>query len=105
MAVEFTEAKRQYNRIKDYSFEPEALQINPKLNERHDLPDIEWLIADIVANVQLQAVTIRNDGGKPVLCAGFSRWRAIVEINKRKLTPVPLKIRCSYFKGDEREGF
>src|SRR5437870_10614480 len=98
MAVEFKD-KESYSRVNDYSFDPAALKINPKLNGRHDLPDIEWLIADIAKNGQLEPVPIRNDGGTRVLCAGFSRWRAIVEINKRKLTPVPLRIRCSYFKG------
>lgn len=104
MAVEFKD-KDSYSRVNDYSFEPSALKINPKLNGRHDLPDIEWLIKDIADNGQLEPVLIRSDGGVPVLCAGFSRWRAIVEINKRKLTPVPLRIRCSYFKGDEVDGF
>lgn len=104
MAVDFKD-KTSYSRVNDYSFDPAAIKINPKLNGRHDLPDIEWLIADIATNGQLEPVLIRNDGGIPVLCAGFSRWRAVVEINKRKLTPVPLRIRCSYFKGDEVDGF
>lgn len=104
MAVDFTD-KTSYSRTSEYLFDPNAIKINPKLNGRHDLPDIEWLIADIAANGQLEPVIIRNDGGVPVLSAGFSRWRAIIEINKRKLTPVPLKIRCSYFKGNEIDGF
>lgn len=104
MAVDFTD-KTSYSRTSEYLFEPGAIKINPKLNGRHDLPDIEWLIADIAANGQLEPVIIRNDGGVPVLSAGFSRWRAIIEINKRKMTPVPLKIRCSYFKGNEIDGF
>lgn len=104
MAVDFTD-KDSYSRTSEYLWEPSALIIKPKLNGRHDLPDIEWLIKDIAENGQLEPVIIRNDGGKPVLSAGFSRWRAIMEINKRKLTTVPLKIRCSYFKGDEIDGF
>lgn len=104
MAVEFKD-KSSYSRVNDYSFDVGALTINPALNGRHDLPDIQWLIDDIAANGQLEPVLIRSDGGTPVLCAGFSRWRAIVEINKRKLTPVPLKIRCSYYKGNEIDGF
>lgn len=104
MAVDFTD-KDSYSRTSEYLFDPAAIKIKPKLNGRHDLPDIEWLITDIAANGQLEPVIIRSDGGIAVLSAGFSRWRAIVEINKRKLTPVPLKIRCSYFKGDEVDGF
>lgn len=104
MAVDFID-KSSYSRTSEYLFEPSAIKINPKLNGRHDLPDIEWLIADIAENSQLEPVIIRSEGGVPVLSAGFSRWRAIVEINKRKLTPVPLKIRCSYFKGNEIDGF
>lgn len=104
MAVDFTD-KESYSRTTEYLFETSALKINPKLNGRHDLPNIEWLIEDIAENGQLEPVIIRSDGGIAVLCAGFSRYRAIVEINKRKLTPVPLKIKCSYYKGNEQDGF
>lgn len=103
MAVDFKDPS--FKRTSEYSCDPSALKINPKLNGRHDLPDIEWLIQDIAANGQLEPVIIRSDGGDAVLCAGFSRWRAIVEINKRDLPCGQLKIKCSYFKGNERDGF
>lgn len=103
MAVEFKDPS--FKRTSEYSCDPAALKINPKLNGRHDLPDIEWLIQDIAANGQLEPVIIRSDGGDAVLCAGFSRWRAIVEINKRDMPCGKLKIKCSYFKGNEQDGF
>jgi ParB/RepB/Spo0J family partition protein len=102
MAVEF---KTAHKRTSEYNFAPEDIVIKADLNGRHEITDIEWLIADIVERGQLQPVVIRNDGGLPVLVAGFSRWRACMEINKRKLTPVPVRLRCSYFRGSEMEGF
>lgn len=102
MAVEF---KTEHTRSSEYLFLPSDIQIVSELNGRHDLPDVEWLIQDFLKRGQLQPVLIRNDGGKPVLTAGFSRWRAASAINLRKLAPVPFKLRCVYFKGNEQEGF
>lgn len=102
MAVDF---RVKGSRTSEYRFLPKDIKIKPELNGRHDLPDIEWLIKDIVERGQIQPVAIRNDGGVPVLCAGFSRWRAVAEINKRKLTPVPLELRCTYIKCSEHDGF
>lgn len=102
MAVQF---ETEHQRGSIYSFDPADLVIKADLNGRHELPDIEWLIQDIVAKGQLQPVLIRSEEGKPVLTAGFSRWRAIVAINSKKLTPVPLKISCVYFRGNELDGF
>jgi ParB-like chromosome segregation protein Spo0J len=94
----------QGSRVSIFKFKPQEIAINPAANGRHDLPDIEWLIRDIAAVGQLEPVLVRKDGDKPVLVAGFSRWRAIVEINKRKLTEEPLPILASYFRGNEVEG-
>ena len=102
MAVEF---KTDHTRTSEYLFVPSDIKINPELNGRHELPDIEWLIESMVASGQLQPVLIGNDGGRPVLYAGHSRWRAGIEINKRKLTPVPFKLRCVYFRGNEHQAF
>lgn len=102
MAVEF---KVEGTRTSENRFLPHFIKVKPELNGRHDLPNIEWLINSILEFGQLQPVVIRNDGGTPVLCAGFSRWRAISEINKRKLTPKPLLVRCSYLKVDEMQGY
>jgi hypothetical protein len=101
MAVEFTGMERNT----EYRFFPEDIEIRPELNGRHEKPDVEWLIADIMKHGQHTPVQIWNDGGTAVLAAGFSRWRAISEINKRKLTPKPLKLRCAYTKTNERGAF
>jgi len=102
MAVEFNVS---HKRGTEYLFLPEQVKIKPELNGRHETPDIEWLIQDILERGQLQPVVIRNDGGAPVLVAGFSRWRAVSEINKRGLAPVKLTLRCTYFRGSEKEAF
>ena len=102
MAVSFSV---EHKRTSEYRMFPEVLVIHPELNGRVDKPDVEWLIADILKNGQIQPVTIRNDGGRPVLVAGFSRWRAISEINKRKLSPVKMQLRCTYLECTETEAF
>ena len=96
---------REGSRVSIYKFRPEDIVIKAENNGRHDTPNVDWLIQDIVSVGQLEPVLVRKDGDKPVLVAGFSRWRAIVEINKRKLTPEPLPILASYFRGNEVEGF
>lgn len=102
MAVSFNV---EHSRTSEYRLLPQHVTIIPSLNGRHEIPDVEDLITDILANGQIVPVTIRNDGGKPVLVAGFSRWRAISEINKRKLTALPLQLRCTYVQCSESEAF
>lgn len=102
MAVQFTV---NHDRTSEYRFLPEDIEIRPELNGRHDKPDIEWLIKDILAHGQHTPVAVWNDGGSAVLAAGFSRWRAISEINKRKLAPKLLKLRCTYVKCNEQNAF
>lgn len=90
-----------------YKCLPEKITILPEMNGRHDKPDIEWLIADMLNNGgQLQPVIIRNDGGRAVLVAGFSRWRAVSEINSRKLyAKEPWEIKCTFANCNERGAF
>jgi ParB-like chromosome segregation protein Spo0J len=102
MAVQFTV---EHQRTSEYRLFPENLTIRPELNGRHDLPDISGLIQDILVHGQSTPVVIRNDGGKPVLVAGFSRYRAISEINTKKLAPVKMQIRCCYTQLSEAAGF
>lgn len=102
MAVKFNV---EGTRTSEYRFLPEDIKINPALNGRHELPDIDWLIKSIVEQGQLQPVTIRNDGGLPVLVAGYSRYRAVSAINKHGLTPVKMQLRCTYVQCSEAEGF
>lgn len=84
---------------------PEDLDLLPELNGRHDLPNIEWLISSILTVGQLQPVPIRKTGGRPTLIAGYSRWRAVAEINKRSLTPEPLKLICTYRQQTDKQAF
>lgn len=85
---------------------PEDIDVREALNGRHNVPDIEWLIQSILDHGQLQPVPVWNDGGSPVLIAGFSRWRAISEINKRKLTEKPLKLKLTFIRNvNERSAF
>jgi ParB/RepB/Spo0J family partition protein len=102
MAVAFD---AEHKRTSEYRFYPEDVKINPDLNGRHEAPDIEWLIADILKHGQHTPVVIRNDGGQAALVAGFSRWRAISEINKRGLSPVKMQVRCTYVQCNEAESF
>ena len=89
-----------------YKCLPEDIEVRPDLNGRHDKPDIEWLIADILKVGQLQPVIIWNDGGAAVLSAGFSRWRAVSEINRRKLyAKEPWKIKCVFANTNHQGAF
>lgn len=102
MAVNFAV---KHSRTSEYRLYPEDISIKAEMNGRHEKPEIEWLITDILAHGQHTPVVIRNDGGAATLVAGFSRWRAISEINKRKLMPVPLQVRCTYVQCNESEAF
>ncbi len=102
MAVEFDV---KGTRTSEYLFAPEQIEIHAEMNGRHELPDIAWIVESILAHGQLQPVTIRRTGGKPVLVAGFSRWRAVSEINKKKLTEKPISLRCSYTALNEKQAF
>ncbi len=95
MAVEFvSDIKRG---VTEWTALPEDLEIRADMNGRHDLPDIEWLIDSmLMPHGQIEPVPIRKSAGKPVLTAGFSRWRAATEINKRGLTEKPFRLRCTY---------
>jgi ParB/RepB/Spo0J family partition protein len=104
VAVDF---KVQHQRSSEYLFAPEDIEIRPELNGRRDAPDISTLKKSIIEIGQLQPVIIRQDGGRPVLIAGFSRWRAISEINQERAgAELPLlKIRCTYLRCNEQEGY
>lgn len=102
MAVKFT---TDHTRTSEYRFNVEDITIRPDLNGRTELPDIEWLITDILLRGQHTPAVIRNDGGLAVLVSGFSRWRAISEINKRGLAPLTMQLRCTYVQCSEAEAF
>lgn len=104
MSVEF-KTKTKIRRDAVYMIPPEEIKVKPELNGRTDLPDIEWLIESMVAIGQRQPVEIRKEAERPVLDAGYSRWRAAIEINKRKLVPGGFLLRCVFARCDEKEGF
>jgi len=93
MAVEFSVA---HSRKTEYLIDPALIVVKPQLNGRVELPDISWLVESMVALGQRVPVEVRNEGGKPVLVSVHSRWRAAVEINKKKLTKGKFLLRCVY---------
>ena len=102
MAVEFDV---KGSRTSEYRFLPEYIEVDPEMNGRQEVPDIQWIVESILKHGQLQPVTIRRTANKPVLVAGFSRWRAVSKINKDKLTEKPLELRCSYTQLNEKQAF
>lgn len=102
MSVEF---KVAHTRKTEYLIDPSLIKVRPEMNGRTELPDIEWLVESMVAIGQRVPVEIRSDAGKPVLNSGYSRWRAAVEINKKKLVEGKFLLRCVYARCNEQEGF
>jgi ParB-like chromosome segregation protein Spo0J len=94
------------NSTQEWRILPEHIKVTSAL-DRHVLPDIEWLIRDIEKYGQHTPCGIRKDGGSPVLVTGRSRWRALLEINKRrkaeKKEPIPL--RCNYMQISEEDAY
>ncbi len=101
MAIDF---KTQHKRGSEYLFMPEDIAITPEMNGRHDLPDITGIVESIRKYGQLQPVGIRNDGGAPTLVYGFSRWRAISEINETRRPEEKMRIRCTPIRCNEDDG-
>lgn len=104
MAMRFDDSV-EVTRQNSYSIPPEQLRVSPEINGRAELPDVEGMIQDILKNGQEQPIQIRNDGGFPVIVDGHCRWRSISAINERKLTPVPMRVWCVTFQGNEIEAF
>jgi len=104
MAVNFSVP---HTRTSEYLILPEDIVVKPELNGRSELPDVEWLIESMSNSEigQLQPIAVSCEDGKAILRAGHSRWRAALEINKRKLTPVPFKLRCVYVRANDQQGF
>lgn len=100
MAVTF---EVEHTRGTVYLFNPADVVINASDNGRHDLPDITELKASILEHGQQQPVAVRNQDNKPVLVMGFSRWRAIAELNQeypeRKIKLKAVYVRCDQIGG------
>lgn len=105
MAVEF---KTEHTRSSEYLFLPQDIKIRAEFNGRFKPvsdEEIDERVASFLALGQLQPCLIGNDGGKPFLITGHCRWRAALRINKEKLTEKPFKLRCVYFRGDDRKAY
>lgn len=99
MAVEFSVGKR----TTEYRFATTEIELRPEMCGRHVKTDLESLIASIAQDGQQVPVIIRRDGSKPVLVDGYRRYEAICEINRRKLTPLPVQVRACYSQADDVE--
>lgn len=104
MAVQW-DVQEKFARGSIYKFYPQDIVIRPELNGRHDVPNIDELKKDILERGQMQPVGIRNDGGKPVLAFGFSRWRAVSELNQNEMQDNPIMLTCMYIKMNEQAAF
>ena len=111
MAVDFKDAPGT-SRINIYLMDPREITVKPELNGRHELPEIDDIVAGFMEIGQTTPVLIGKDGGRPVLYAGHRRWRAALEITKKKLLPKTeknpdqvFKLKCTYFEGDEKTAF
>jgi ParB family transcriptional regulator, chromosome partitioning protein len=88
-----------------YYFDTADIKFKPELNGRAELPDIEELKASILEYGQLQPVVVRSENDMPVLIMGFSRWRAITELNKDRTGDDRIKIAAVYERCNEQEAF
>jgi ParB/RepB/Spo0J family partition protein len=88
-----------------YYFDPNYVVIKPELNGRADEPDLTELKASILQYGQKQPVMVRNENGKPVLVMGFSRWSAIMELNKGRKPEDRIKIAAVYEQCNEQDGY
>jgi hypothetical protein len=105
MAVRWAVDTKEYERGSLYKFNPEEIVVEPAENGRHVDPDIEWMIADIHARGQETPVTVRSDGGKPVLVFGYQRLRAIKAINERWPDEPKRKVTCIFKQLSKEEAF
>jgi ParB-like chromosome segregation protein Spo0J len=95
----------KYERGSLYKFDPDEILVEPGENGRHEEPVIEWLIADMHERGQGTPVTVRSDGGKPVLVFGYQRLRAIKAINERWPNEPMRKVACIFKQLTKEEAF
>lgn len=87
---------------------PEVIAVVAELNGRHENTDIDSLVADIEANGQHTPCGFRKgDNGETILIYGHRRYRAVIEINKRraKKGEQPIKLLGTYHRIGEQEAF
>jgi ParB-like chromosome segregation protein Spo0J len=86
---------------------PSAITIIPEVNGRHEDTDISALVADIESNGQRTPCLFRKgDNNETILVYGHRRWRAVMEINRRRAErgEAPIKLMGTYMRGGELEG-
>lgn len=97
------------SRVNSYLIDPREILIREEFNGRHEEPEVDDLIEDFMnpSVGQIVPVTITKDDGSPVLLAGHRRWRAAIEVTKRKQGPFDgiFKLKCVYFRGTPLECF
>lgn len=103
------ESVPSYKRIDAHMLDPREITIRPEFNGRQELPPIDDLLEDFPNSRigQLKPVLITKRDGVPVLLDGHRRWRAAIELTKRKAGPFEgvFKLKCSYFVGTDAECF
>ena len=92
-----------------YLIDPREIVIREEYNGRHEEPEVDDLVADFLNRDigQIVPVTITKDDGAPVLIAGHRRYRAALEVTKKKKGPFDgvFKLKCTYFRGSPLECF
>jgi len=101
MAATFEVSGNKVTREDTFWLDAPDIHIDAENNGRHDLPDIDWLIASIEKTGQNTPCLIRKDGQKALMVEGHSRWRAIVAINKKRKPEDRLRVWCALFRGNE----
>ncbi len=97
MAVEW---KCEHKRGSEYLFYPEEIVVKPENNGRVVPSRVDRLIKSFESVGQLQPVSIQNEGGSPVLVAGFTRWQAAMAFNKGKPRDRQMRLRCVLNRGN-----
>jgi hypothetical protein len=100
MAVTF-ESKTPISRgDATYRIATHDIDIDAENNGRHVLPDIAWLEKSIEDRGQDVPCIVTKDGSRARMVEGHSRWRAIVNINKRRAPENQLLVWCVYSRGN-----
>lgn len=93
-----------------YLIDPREIQIREEYNGRHEEPSVDDLIEDFLNPDigQMQPVVLTKDDDRaPVLIAGHRRYRAAIEVTRRKKGPFDgvFKIKCVYYRGSPFDCF
>lgn len=93
MAVDFNVPNKRGNMIQFY---PEDIVINPENNGRFIPAKVDNILRSFELIGQIQPVTIKKEGGVPVLISGFNRWQAAMRFNEGKPEALRMRLQCVY---------